>query len=120
MVFQLTFARRRLYWTFREAGDAPDVANLRLLSIIRWWSVRATVGWMAFGHVALLVRSLLPEGSAPMLMWWLTVSFALGLCLGTAAALRLITLALSDDLHDYLSAERDATEMIDRPLHQGR
>lgn len=52
MVFQLTVARRRLFQTFREAGDSPDVANLRLLSIIRWWSVRSTIGWFVFAHAS--------------------------------------------------------------------
>lgn len=101
MVFQLTFARRRLYQTLREAGDTPDTANLRLLAIIRWWSVRATVAWMAIGHLALLVRSLLPETAAPSLTWWLTVGFTIGLFLGTASALRLVTLPAK-----YITTER--------------
>ena len=120
MVFQLTFARRRLYQTLREAGDTPDTANLRLLAIIRWWSVRATVAWMAIGHLALLVRSLLPETAAPSLTWWLTVGFTIGLFLGTASALRLVTLALNDELQKYLSTERSPVDMIDSPIHQGR
>lgn len=120
MVFQLTVARRRLFQTFREAGDSPDVANLRLLSIIRWWSVRSTIGWFVFAHAALLVHFILPQAQYPSASWWMTVLFTLGLCLGTASALRLVTLSLNDELHDYLSAEREPGEMIDSPLHQGR
>ncbi len=120
MVFQLTFARKRLYQSLREAGDTPDTANLRLLAIIRWWSVRATVAWMAVGHMALLVRSVLPESAPSSLTWWLTVVFSIGLFMGTASALRLVTLALNDELQKFLSTERDPADMIDSPIHQGR
>ena len=120
MVFQLTFARKRLYQSLREAGDTPDTANLRLLAIIRWWSVRATVAWMAVGHMALLVRSVLPESAPSSLTWWLTVVFTIGLFMGTASALRLVTLALNDELQKYLSTERSPVDMIDSPIHQGR
>jgi hypothetical protein len=120
MVFQLTLARRRLYQSLREAGDSPDTANLRLLSIIRWWSVRSTAGWLAIGHLALLVRSLLPETSSPELTWWSTGVFTLGLIMGTTSAMRLVTLSRNDELQAFLQTERSSADMIDGPIHQGR
>lgn len=113
VIGQLNFARARLYWHFRECGDSPDFANLRLIAIIRWWSLRAPLFWAAVSASAMAM-----EHGAEALSWTLiafafNVLFVFALAMTTAAALRLVSIGRSTELERYLLAEREVSEMID-------
>jgi hypothetical protein len=120
VVFQMTFARRRIYQALRQTGETPDNANKRLLSIISWWSVRSTVGWLIVAFVAFIARQFIQQTHFPSIIWWLNVGYTVCMCMGTAAALRLVTLSLNDDLRVYLNSNRNLDEMSDSPIQQGR
>lgn len=117
-MFQVDAARRRLYASMRTFGEAPDSANLRILAIIRWWSMRSTIGWLVIAHSFLLMRLVLQE-AAPQsaTVWWLTILYTTGIFMGTAAGIRLIPLTNDDKVQAYLTEYREVNEMVDGHIH---
>lgn len=113
MIGQIGVARARLYEHLRSSGFSPDEANLKLLGIIRWWSLRSTAGWALIAIVAFAADRVAQWASWSMADFVFKVVFAVSIAMTTTAAVRLVGLGRRRDIERYLMTTRDLTEMID-------
>lgn len=113
VVGQMGVARARLYEHLRSAGFTPDESNLKLLGIIRWWSLRSTAGWALLAIVTYAADRVAQWAAWSMADFVFKVAFAVSIALTTTAAVRLVGLGRRRDIERYLTTKRDLTEMID-------
>lgn len=112
----MSIARVTLYNHLRSTGDSPDEANLKLLGIIKWWSLRSTGGWAAMALCAFAAGRIAQWASSSMAEFVFKVAFALSIAMMTTAALRLVGLGRRADIERYLTERRDLADMIDGPI----
>lgn len=113
VIGQIGFARARLYEHLRSTGFSPDEVNLKLLGIIKWWSLRSTCGWAALSVGAFAADRIAQWASWSMAEFVFKVVFAFSVAMTTAAAIRLVGLGRRTDIERYLTTNRDIHEMID-------